>query len=107
MNNKHPLCDYVPLPDEKDKKDEEKRSWLELRVSELKSQNLFMQVLMGGVILVLFLGFLTLLIDAWRLRNNSYDNLIGIIYAQEKIIKENKQQQIEIEALFKELIKKK
>ncbi|MFA5248165.1 MAG: hypothetical protein WC415_02895 [Patescibacteria group bacterium] len=66
--------------------------------------------LMGAVVVVLFVGFLTMLLmvaglvlDTWRFKNDSYKELIETIRPQEKSVFDNKNNRIEIKNPSEEL----
>jgi len=71
-----------------------------------------MNWLLGAIVLVLFIGFLTMLfmvggivIETWRFKSNSYEAMIETMRAQDQIIQNNNQKQNESKTLLENIQK--
>ena len=94
------------------KKVEKPKLWLseenETDVSRLKSESSAMKLLMAGVIVVLFIGFITVLIalagillDGWRFHAANYNEFIQTLKTQERIIQSYTEEQKSINEIIK------
>jgi len=79
--------EIIPLPENQQTKG------LKLTLENLKSESSSLKLLMAGVVIVLFIGFITILmssasilLDDWRFHASSYNEFMQTLKTQEKII---------------------